>query len=200
MTDSIIKKHDNDFIRDHVTDDLYKQIVSEITTRKKKSKTGKKITLTAEMLRQFLFYVSMGELLKTASEYVGLSESTRQKYANKSDTFVRVTRLAQTNVSRSSRMAIARAIMGTKPGYHEIRHPATGKPAYIEIKGTPPDTRAAMWWLEVVDKIGGEDSSETPKLGAPQTPEEVELMEQLLNKHYDYVNAKKQRKSTARES
>ena len=192
--ENIHKPFDNDFIKDHVTDELHKTIVSELSTRKKSTKGSRKIKLTAEMLRQFLFYVSMGENLSTSAELVHMGEKTRRDYQARSDTFSAVSSLAQKNVSLRARMAVAKAIMGTKPGYYPITHPGTGKKTYIEIKATPPDTRAAMWWLEVVDKIGGEEGSDAPTLGAPRNQDEADLMESLLNKHYDYVQQKQKTK------
>lgn len=192
MGDAIIKPKENEFITDHVTDELYKTIVSELSTRKKGEKTGKKITLTSNMLRDFLYYVSMGVDLKDAASAVQLKEDTRQTYVAKSPTFKRVSDLAKGNVSLRSRISVAKAIMGTKPGYYELIHPATQTKEYIAVKEQPPNVQVAMWWLEKVDKIGGDEGSkDAPQLGAPRNEEEAKLLEMLLNKHHDYIEAKR---------
>lgn len=42
-----------------------------------------------------------------------------------------------------------------------------------------------------MDKIGVEsEKDEIPPLGAPRNEEEAELLEGLLNRHYDYVKQK----------
>jgi hypothetical protein len=190
----------NDFIEKYVDDEIYKKIVSELTTRKKKNKAGRKIKLTSENLRQFLFLVSMGQNLKDSATLSGIGMNTREDYSLRSDTFSELITLAQSNVGRCATLNMARAIMGTKSYYEEIIHPATNKPAYIEVKGSPPDIKASMWWLEVVEKIGGEEAGEQPVLGAPRNDEEKALMQDLLKTHFDYVRQKSKQRSRASES
>lgn len=191
MSDFVLSPNQNDFIKDHVTDDLFKQVVKELTTRTTDKGTGKKLTLTPNMLRDFLYYVSMGVDLKDASEAVHLAEKTRQDYNRRSTTFSGLTDLAKRNVSLRARITIAKAIMGQMPQYYKIINPETNQPKYIELKEIPPNTQVAQWWLEKVDKIGGEEANDAPQLGAPRNEKEAELLERLLNKHHDYVESKK---------
>lgn len=189
--ESVINPNDNDFVKEFVNDKLYKQIVRELTTRTTKNKGGQKITLTPEMLRDFLYYVSMGVDLNDASEAVHLPEKTRQDYNRRSVTFSGVTSLAKKNVSLRARITVAKSIMGQLPQYYKLEHPVTKDVKYIELKEIPANVNTAMWWLTTVDKIGGGDEGETPQLGAPRNEKEAELLERLLNKHHDYVEAKK---------
>ena len=183
---------DNEFTDKYATDKLYKKIIGELTTRSEGNTAGNKLTLTPKMLRDFLFYVSMGADLKDAAKSVCLEEKTRQDYNRRSETFSGVTSLAKNNVSMRARMAVATAITGRKPSYYKLIHPVTKQPTYIEMREIQPDTKAAMWWLEKVDKIGlvDEDPYNNPPLGAPRNEKEALLLEGLLNKHYDYVNSK----------
>jgi hypothetical protein len=87
-------------------------------------------------------------------------------------------------------MAVAQAIMGRRPSYYKLIHPATKQPTYIELKEIQPNVMAAMWWLEKVDKIGVVEEKEIPKLGAPRKEAEAQLLEMLLNRHSDYVRGK----------
>jgi len=187
---------DNDFIEKHVKDSLYAKIVNELRTNPdgtKKNDKGRKRELTREILRHYLFVLSMTGEYEFAAESAGLPEKRRQKYMTESETFRGVSSLAKKNVSLRSRMTVAESIMGRKPSYYKLTHPITNQPTYIELKEIQPDVKAAMWWLEKVDKIGAEQKSdETPKLGAPQNEREAALLEGLLNKHYDYIKQKKQ--------
>jgi hypothetical protein len=181
---------DNDFTKQYATDELYKKVALELSSRNKKTKGGRKLKLTPEMLRQFLFYVSMGESLKNAAESVYMGEKTRQDYNTRSETFSGVSSLAKNNISMRSRIAVAKAIIGRKPCYYKLLHPATKQPAYIELREVPPDVKVAMWWLEKVEKIGNQEKSESiPSLGAPQNEKEALLLESLLNRHADYVES-----------
>jgi hypothetical protein len=194
MTDFVLSPNENDFVKDHANDALYKQIASELTTRtsaKGKNKGGQKLTLTPEMLRDFLYYVSMGVNLQDSAEAVNLPEKTRQDYNRRSATFSGVTDLAKRNVSLRAQITIAKAIMGQMPQYYKIINPETNQPKYIELKEIPPNTAVAQWWLTTVDKIGGAEETDAPQLGAPRNEVEAELLERLLNKHYDYVESKK---------
>lgn len=186
--------NDNEFVKEHVNDVLFKQIVSELTTRTTDNKGGQKLTLTPEMLRDFLYYVSMGVDLKDSAAAVHLPEKTRQDYNRRSATFSGVTSLAKKNVSLRARIAVAKAIEGQRPQYYKLIHPGTQEPTYIQLKEIPPNVSVAQWWLEKVDKIGGEEDGEAPQLGAPRNEREAELLEKLLNKHHDYVNAKRNTK------
>lgn len=194
MKKRIILDVNNEFIERHATDSLYKKIVSELTTRNEGNTTGNKLMLTPKMLRDFLFYVSMGADLKDAATSVHLEEKTRQDYNRRSEAFSGVTNLAKNNVSLRSRMTVAQSIMGRKPSYYKLIHPVTNQPTYIELKEIEPDVRVAMWWLEKVDKIGIEEQDEDPfknaPMGCPQNEHEVELQKQLMAWYYDYVISK----------
>lgn len=193
MPENVITDSDNDFVKEHVTDTLYNKIISELTIRKKGSTTGRKSSLTSEMLRQFLFYVSMGADYKEAADACMMGEGNRKDYSLRSDTFSEVSRLAKGNVSIRARVAVARAIIGTKPGYYKMIHPATKREEYIPIKEVTPNVAVAQWWLEKVDKIGGDnDLGGAPQLGAPKNEEEAKLLEFVLNRHSDYVRNKQQ--------
>lgn len=194
MPEYVLNPRDNHFISEHVDDRLYKKIVSEISTRTNstnRKKAGSRIALTPEMLRDFLYYVSMGCDLKDSAAAVNLAEKTRQDYNRKSPTFSGVTDLARRNLSLRARITLAKAIIGQMPQYYKIVDPDSGKPKYIELKEIPPNVNVAMWWLEKVDNIGGEEKNDAPQLGAPRNEVEAELLEKLLNKHHDYVQAKK---------
>lgn len=189
--------NDNEFIEKHVTDALYKKIIGELRTNldgtKKKDK-GRKRELTREILCQYLFNLSLTGEYEFSAESAGLPEKRRQKYMTESESFRGVSSLAKNNVSLRSRIAVAQAIMGRRPSYYKLTHPITNQPTYIELKETLPNVNAAMWWLEKVDKIGAvaedDDPYQNPKLGAPRNEHEAELLEGLMNKHYDYVKSK----------
>lgn len=193
MPDIILNPNENEFVQTHVSDELYKTIIKELSTREGKNKTGKKMTLTPNMLRDFLYYVSMGVDLKYASEAVHLPEKTRQDYNRRSPTFSGVTSLAKGNVSLRARITVVKSIMGQLPQFYKLVNPANGDVKYIELKEIPPNVAAAQWWLQTVDKIGGAEDTEAPQLGAPRNEKEAELLEMLLNKHYDYVEQKKRK-------
>lgn len=180
----------NEFIRQHVRDDQYEQIVREVTTRKPGSKTGKKIKLTSQMLREYLFYVSIGESVKNAAIYSGIGESYKDDLHAESPTFASLQSLAEGNLTLRSKIAVYRAIEGQMPQYYEITHPVTGEKRYIELKEIPPNVTVAQWHLEKSGAYGKSDSEDAPQLGAPRNEEEAKLLEMLLNRHYDYVKAK----------
>lgn len=198
--------NDNEFIEKHVTDALYKKIIGELRTNldgtKKKDK-GRKRELTREILRQYLFNLSLTGEYEFSAESAGLPEKRRQKYMTESESFRGVSSLAKNNVSLRSRIAVAQAIMGRRPSYYKLTHPITNQPTYIELKETLPNVNAAMWWLEKVDKIGTTDSEEdpykNPKLGAPRNEHEAELLEGLLKSHTDYEIEKWQKAQQAQQ-
>ncbi len=198
--------NDNEFIEKHVTDALYKKIIGELRTNldgtKKKDK-GRKRELTREILRQYLFNLSLTGEYEFSAESAGLPEKRRQKYMTESESFRGVSSLAKNNVSLRSRIAVAQAIMGRRPSYYKLTHPITNQPTYIELKETLPNVNAAMWWLEKVDKIGAvkedDDPYKNPKLGAPRNEHEAELLEGLLKSHTDYEIEKWQKARQAQQ-
>jgi len=195
MTTSIIKERENDFTKTHCTDALFDNIVQELSSRKEGTKGSRKINLTPEMLRDFLYHVSVGKQLKVSAELAGINEKTRQDYNSRSSTFSGAVSLAQNNIESAAMEAVYKAIVGTKPGYYQLTHPATGNLEYIHIKETVPNVQVAMWLLEKRKVFGSDDdSSQQPQLGAPRNEEEAALLEMLLNKHYDYVKAKENTK------
>jgi hypothetical protein len=187
----------NEFTENSVTDNLYRTILKELRTNPDgtpKKATGRKRNLPRETLHNFLFFLSMTGEYELSAESAGLPEKRRRKYMTESETFRAVASQAKSNVSLRSRISVARAIMGRKPSYYKIVHPATKQPAYIELKEILPNVNAAMWWLETVDKIGAvEQMANIPQLGAPRNEEEAKLLEMLLNKHADYISEKKNR-------
>lgn len=190
---------DNEFTEKHATDAVYTRIIRELRTKPsgtQKQDSGRKRELTREILRTYLFYLSMTGEYEFSAESAGLPEKRRQKYMKESETFRGVSSLAKNNVSLRARMSVAQSIMGRKPSYYKMTNPATKQPVYIELKEILPNVNAAMWWLEKVDKIGTveEDPYAQPPLGAPRNEFEAELLEGLLNKHYDYVKEKEARK------
>lgn len=185
----------SEFIEKHVTDTTYKKIVGELSARKKGTKGSRKIKLTSVMLRNFIFYVSMGLSLRSAANKSGIGETTRKDYQLRSATFSELSSLAELDPTDAAIMAVVKAIKGTKPGYVKITHPVTGQPDYIQVKGAEPNVAVAQWYLEKVKFFGSDEGeSEAPALGAPQNEKEAELLERLLNKHHDYVQAKKANK------
>ncbi|MFA6944271.1 MAG: hypothetical protein WC220_00090 [Pedobacter sp.] len=191
----MITNYENDFTKDQVTDKLYKTIIKELRTNSDgtiKNDTGRKRELPRETLHNYLFFLSMTGEYVSSAESAGLPEKRRRKYMTESETFRAVSSLAKSNVSLRSRMAVAQAIMGRKPSYYKLIHPVTKQPTYIELREVPSNVNAAMWWLEKVDKIGVVEEQEIPKLGAPRNEEEAELLEMIMNKHYDYVKKKEQ--------
>ena len=181
----------NQFIKEHVTDALHKKIVSELSTRKKGNVVGRKSSLTTEMLRQFLFYVSIGETLKNSAEYSFMGENNRKDYQQRSKTFSEVSSLAQNNLTLRSKIAVYRAIEGQKAQYVTIKHPITKADHIIELKEIAPNVAVAQWHLEKSNAYGSEGKEEAPQLGAPRNEAEAELLLMLLNKHTDYVEAKR---------
>jgi hypothetical protein len=195
---------DNEFIEKHVTDALYKKIIKELRTNLDgtiKDDSGRKRELTREILRHYLFVLSMTGDYKFSAESAGLPEKRRQKYMKESDAFRGVFSLAKNNVSLRSRMTVAESIMGRKPSYYKLTHPITNQPTYIELKEIQPNVNAAMWWLEKVDKIAtieeDEDPYKNPKVGAPRNEHEAELLEKIMKAHVDYVMEKGQKAGQA---
>lgn len=185
-----MNQQSNEFTESHITDSTYRNIIRELRTNVDgtgKKQSGRKRELTREILHDYLFYLSLTGEYEFSAESAGLPEKRRQKYMVESETFRGVSSLAKSNVALRARMAVAQAIMGRKPSYYKIIHPATKQPTYIEIKEIQPNVNAAMWWLEKVEKIGQSAEVENvPKLGAPRDEKEAYLLENLLNKHYDY--------------
>lgn len=187
----------NQFVKDHVTDEVFKQVVSELSDRKEKTKGGRKLKLTSEMLHNFLFYVSIGETLKNAAEYSLVGENNRKDYIKKSPTFSELSSLAQGNITLRAKIAVYKAIEGQKAQYVKIKHPITQEEHVIELKEITPNVAVAQWHLEKVNAYGNEEDDKTPQLGAPRNEAEAELLLRLMNKHSDYVRAK--RKPTIKE-
>lgn len=190
---------DNEFTEKYATDTVYTKIIRELRTNHdgtQKQDSGRKRELTREILRTYLFYLSLTGEYEFSAESAGLPEKRRQKYMKESEAFRGVSSLAKNNVSLRARMSVAQSIMGRKPSYYKLTHPSTNQPTYIELKEILPNVNAAMWWLEKVDKIGMEEDDEdpykNPPLGAPQNEHEAELLEMLMNRHYDYVKKKEQ--------
>lgn len=190
---------ENEFTDKYVTDALYVKIIGELRTNPdgaKKKDSGRKRELTREILRHYLFVLSMTGEYEFSAESAGLPEKRRQKYMTQSESFRGVSKLAKNNVSLRSRIAVAQSIMGRKPSYFKLVNPSNNQPVYIELKEIVPNVNAAMWWLEKVDKIGNEEKDEdpykNPGLGAPRNEHEAALLESLMNKHYDYVKSKEQ--------
>lgn len=193
---------ENDFTKEYITDSLYNTIIKELRTNSDgtpKQETGRKRELPRETLHNYLFFLSISGKYELASESAGIPEKRRRKYMNESETFRAVSNLAKNNVTLRSRMAVAQSIMGRKPSYYKLIHPVTQQPTYIELKEVPPNVNAAMWWLDKVDKIGVvEEDKGIPQLGAPRNEEEAQLLEMLLNRHYDYIKSKEQQVSSIR--
>ena len=174
----------------HVTDKVYRKIIRELSEAEDVKGRGRKIELTAEKLHNFLFFLSIGADYKLASEWAQISESTRHKYMAKSEEFRRVASLAKENLKIIAIMAISNAIMGRKPGYYQFIHPITKQIIYILQKEVPSNVRVAMWYLEKTkyfEKREAENAKGQSQLGAPRNEEEAKLLEDVLNRHYDYV-------------
>lgn len=198
MGNNTLHSFDNEFTDKYVSDTLFNKIIRELRTNPdgtEKKDGGRKRDLTREILRNYLFYLSMSGEYEFSAENAGLPEKRRQKYMVESETFRGVSSLAKNNVSLRFRMAVAQAIMGRRPSYYKLTHPATKQPTYIELKEIQPNVMAAMWWLEKVDKIGVVEEKEIPKLGAPRNEEEARLLEMLLNRHSDYIREKEQKET-----
>lgn len=194
MSSLTIKPAESEFIATHVTDKVYRKIARELSQSEDAKGRGRKIELTAEKLHNFLYFLSIGADYKLASEWAQISESTRQKYMARSEEFRRVASLAKKNLKIIALVAISKAILGRKPGYYEFIHPITKEAIYILEKEVPPNVRLCMWWLDKTRYFEErrEEESKDKKLGYPQNEHESELMENLLNRHYDYVR-KRQR-------
>jgi len=198
--------NDNEFTEKHITDSLYRKIVAELRTNPDgtiKEDSGRKRELTREILRHYLFILSMTGDYKFSAESAGLPEKRRQKYMKESDAFRGVSSLAKNNVSVRSRMTVAESIMGRKPSYYKMINPANNQPVYIELKEIQPNVNAAMWWLEKVDKIASieedADPYKNPQVGAPRNEHEAELLEKIMKAHVDYVMEKKEKARLAQQ-
>jgi hypothetical protein len=189
MSSLTIKPAESEFIATHVTDKVYRKIVRELSQSEDAKGRGRKIELTAEKLHNFLYFLSIGADYKLASEWAQISESTRQKYMARSEEFRRVASLAKENLKIIALVSISKAMLGRKPGYYQFVHPITNEVIYILQKEVPPNIRACMWWLEKTRYFEERRKEENidKKLGYPQNEHEAELMEMLLNRHYDYV-------------
>lgn len=191
MSTSIIKDKENEFTQLYCTDENYKKIVSELTTRKAGSTTGRKITLTTIMLNDFLYYVSMNNTLKDSAEICLMGENNRKDYAQRSATFSYLTSQAATFLPIQLKTTMVKAALGSKPGYFQYTHPGTGKVEYMPVKDTAPNLDMVKYLAEKLRIFGvGDDGEKQPQLGAPRNEEEAKLLELLLNRHYDYVKAK----------
>lgn len=188
MNKDVIKTFENEFIKQHVSDSVYRSIIKELSGSKDPKKRGRKIELTAEKLHNFLFYLSLGHTYKDSAAYAHIPENTRQKYMIGSETFQRVASLAKDNLAMQARVVLAQAIEGRKPGYQAFTNPATNEVIYILMSEIRPNVHAAMWYLDEIkyfEKLN--DAKNKPLAGAPKNEEEAKLLEELLNRHYDYV-------------
>jgi hypothetical protein len=193
MKDLGINIISDDFIEQHVTDGIYRKIVKELSTAEDTKGRGRKIELTAEKLHNFLYYLSIGASYKLASESAQISENTRQKYMARSEEFRRVASLAKENVTLLALLGIHRAIAGRRLDYYGFIHPITKELTYILLSEVPCNARVAMWWLEQSRYFEKrEEVKDGNKLGAPRNKEEARLLENLLNRHHDYVRSKEQ--------
>ncbi|MBI2595567.1 hypothetical protein HYW46_02410 [Candidatus Daviesbacteria bacterium] len=190
----VIQTFEEEFIQQHVSDSVYRSIVKELSGAKDPKRRGRKIELTAEKLHNFLFYLSLGHTYKDSAIYAHIPENTRQKYMASSETFQRVASLAKDNLTMQARLALAFAIEGCKPCYRAFMHPVTKEAIYILVSERQPNVRAAMWYLDQIkyfEKLS-EKRGDSQQLGAPRNEEEASLLEELLNRHYDYVRSKEQ--------
>lgn len=195
MSSLTIKPADSEFIATHVTDKVYRKIIRELSQSEDTKGRGRKIELTAEKLHNFLYFLSIGADYKLASEWAQISESTRQKYMARSEEFRRVASLAKENLKIVALLAISKAMLGRKPGYYQFIHPTTNEVIYILEKEILPNLKACMWWLEKTryfEERRKEENENKNRLGYPQNEREAELMEDLLNRHYNYVRKQQQ--------
>lgn len=194
----------NNFINDFVTDEVYKQIIDELKTNadgSKKKNTGRKRKLTREIFRDYIYYLSMTGEYAFSTECAGLPEKLRQKYMIQSETFRGVSTLAHGNIGLRAKITLSSAIEGREPGYIEIIHPKTKEKKFIEVGEIKPNVKAAIWYLETVEKIGKQDDGdEIPPLGAPQNEQEAELLRDILKFHTDYIYQKEAEKAQSEEA
>jgi len=182
------KEFEEDFIKQHVSDKVYRTIIKELSGATDPKKRGRKIELTAEKLHNFLFYLSLGHTYKDSAIYAHIPENTRQKYMAGSETFQRVSSLAKDNLSIQARIGLAQAICGRKPAYWGFKHPITNEVIYILMSEVRPNVRAAMWYLDEIKYFEKQNKSSGERpLGAPRNEEEERLLEDVLNKHKDYI-------------
>jgi hypothetical protein len=110
-----------------------------------------------------------------------------------SETFQRVASLAKDNLSIQARIGLAQAICGRKPAYWGFKHPITNDIVYVLMPEVRSNVRAAMWYLDQINYFEKLNQSQSEKpLGSPRNEEEARLLEELLNKHYDYIKSKEQ--------
>jgi hypothetical protein len=190
MSNLAIKTNYDDFMERHVTDKVYRKIIRELSAAEDTKGRGRKLELTTEKLHNFLYFLSIGANYKLASESAQIPESTRQKYTAKSEEFRRVASLAKENLKIIALLAISRAMLGRRIGYYQFIHPITKEITYLLLKEIPPNLRACMWWLEKTryfEEKRKEEQRDKNQLGMPQNEREAELLEMVLNRHYDYV-------------
>jgi len=187
------REFEEDFIKQHVGDKIHRTIIKELSGAKDPKKRGRKLELTAEKLHNFLFYLSLGHTYNDSAVYAHIPENTRQKYMSGSETFQRVASLAKDNLSIQARIGLAQAICGRKPDYWAFKHPITNEVVYILMPEVRSNVRAAMWYLEQIKYFEKQNKAqgEAP-LGSPQNEEEARLLEEVINRHHDYVKRKEQ--------
>lgn len=195
MGKKVINPFGNDFIKAHVTDSAYKQIIQDISTRKEGSKQGKKLELTLQKLTAFLYWVSMDESIENAAILSGIGVKAREKYHMLSPTFVGLQKLAESNIVRIARKGLYKYVSGQLPQYYPLVHPETKQVRYIELKEVPPNLNAIMYVLDKKKVFDSDENTKQPQLGAPQNEHEAQLLEMLLNRHHDYIEEKKQKVS-----
>src|SRR3989344_3646130 len=103
----------NEFTDQHVTATVYRNIIRELRTNPdgtQKQDSGRKRELTREILRTYLFYLSLTGEYEFSAESAGLPEKRRQKYMKESEAFRGVSSLAKNNVSLRARMSVAQSI------------------------------------------------------------------------------------------
>lgn len=191
MKKTAVTDFENEFIKQHVTDGIYRTIVKELSGAKDPKKRGRKLELTAEKLHNFLFYLSLGHTYKDSAIWAHIPENTRQKYMVGSETFRRIASLAKENLTIQASIVLAQAIEGRKPGYHAFINPSTKETVYILMPEIRPNVRSAMWYLDQIkyfEKLNKAIGESPP--GAPKNEEEARLLEELLNRHHDYVKSK----------
>lgn len=191
------KEFEEDFIKQHVGDKVYRTIIKELSGSKDPKKRGRKIELTAEKLHNFLFYLSLGHTYKDSAIYAHIAENTRQKYMGGSETFQRVASLAKDNLSIQARIGLAQAICGRKPAYWGFKHPITNEDIYVLMPEVRSNVRAAMWYLDQIKYFERQNKLQGEKpLGTPQNEEEARLLEEVLKNHHDYMRQKEQEEIT----
>lgn len=187
------KSFDSDFIKEHVTDTAYEQIISEVSTRKEGAKQGKKLELTLQKPTSFLYWVSMDEGIENTSILSEIGIKIREKYYRFSPTFVGLQKLAEGNIVRVAKHGVYKYVAGQLPQYYPLVHPETKQVCYIELKEVQPNLNAIMYILDKKKVFDDNEPEKQPPLGAPQNEYESKLLEGLLNKHHDYIQEKKRK-------